>query len=63
VLTISFKKSQRKAAITTARPALGVSKSLSRKVRKHKVKKLTVVLKAIDTANKATKITDHLKVK
>ncbi|HEY2260294.1 MAG TPA: protease pro-enzyme activation domain-containing protein [Solirubrobacteraceae bacterium] len=63
VLTISLKKSTRKASITAARPALGVSRSLASKVRRHKVKKLTVVLKLTDTAKRTTKLPERLKVK
>lgn len=62
-LTISFKKSSRKLTLTLKKPALNVSGSLASKVRKHKVKKLTVVLKPTGTNNKSTTITDHLKVK
>ncbi len=62
-LTISFKKSFRKLTLTLKKPALSVSGSLAAKVRKHKVKKLTVVLKPTGTNNKSTTITDHLKVK
>jgi hypothetical protein len=63
VLTISLKKPQGKVSITAARPALGVSRSLASKVRKHKVKKLTVVLKSTDTANKTTRLPERLRVK
>lgn len=62
-LTITFTRSQRKVTVTIKGPALGVTKSLAKKVRKHKVKKLTVTLKAFNTSKRSTKITEKLKVK
>lgn len=62
-LTISFNKSQRKVTVTIKRPALSVSKSLAKKVRKHKVKKLTVNLKALNTSNRSSKLAELLRVK
>ena len=63
MLTITFKQSQQRASVTIAKPAITASGSLVSKVKHHKVKKLTVVLKATDTANTTTRFTDKLKVK
>jgi subtilase family serine protease len=63
VLTISFKKSLRNVTITLGRPAVSVSGSLASKVMHHKVKRLTVTLRATNTSNQTTRISVKLKAK
>jgi kumamolisin len=61
-LTITFKTSQRTATITIGKPAISVSRSLASKVKHHKIKRLSVGLRATDTANTTTKISIKPKV-
>jgi hypothetical protein len=53
-LTIAFKAAVTKASLTLGGPAITISKAAVAKVRKHKVKRLTVSLKATDAANTTT---------
>ncbi len=62
-LTITLKGSARKLTVKIGKPAISVSGSLASKVKHHKVKKLTVRLKATDTSKKSTTYSPKLKVK
>ena len=61
VLTITFKSSVRSASLTLVRPAISVSGGEASKIRKHKIKKLTVNLRATDTSNHTIKFPIALK--
>jgi len=61
-LTITLGSAVGKASITIATPAITVSSSLARKVKRGKIKKLSIGLKAIDTSHKSTGLTLRLKV-
>jgi subtilase family serine protease len=56
-LLITFKSAVTSASVTLAGPAISISKSEASKVRKHKVKQLTVALRATDTSNTSTNVT------
>ncbi|MGH2896546.1 MAG: putative Ig domain-containing protein, partial [Solirubrobacteraceae bacterium] len=53
-LTITFKAAVTKASLTLSGSAITISKAEAAKVRKHKVSKLTVPVKATDASNKTT---------
>jgi subtilase family serine protease len=53
-LTITFKAAVTTASVTIAAPAINISAAEAARVRKHKVRKLTIGLKATDTARKVT---------
>jgi subtilase family serine protease len=61
VLTITFKSAVRSASLTLGTPAITVSGGEASKIRKHKIKKLTVNLRATDTSNKTVKFAITLK--
>jgi hypothetical protein len=56
-LLITFKSAVTSASVTLAGPAISISKSEASKVRKHKVKQLTVALRATDASNTSTNVT------
>ncbi len=62
VLTITLSSSQPRAQVTIAYPAIGVSSSLAGKVKRHKVKTSTFVVKAIDTSHDTTRLTIESKI-
>jgi subtilase family serine protease len=62
-LTITLKSSATKLTVTIAKPAISETGGLASKVKHHKVKKLTVKLKATDTSNKSTTYSIKLKAK
>jgi subtilase family serine protease len=53
-LTIAFKSAVTSAYVTLVGPTISISRSEARKIRKHKVKKLTLSIKATDASNKTT---------
>jgi hypothetical protein len=57
VLTLTLPNPQVTAQVTIAYPALGVSSSLASKVKHHKIKTLTFIVKSIDTNHKTTRLT------
>jgi subtilase family serine protease len=62
-LTITLKRSSRKVSVSIGRPAISESGSLKSKVKRHKVGKLTLKLKAFDTSHKSTSYALKLKAK
>ena len=63
VLTITLAKPAPTARVTIGRRAIGVSGALARKVRAGKVKRLRVVVRAIGTDHRTTRLTLRLKVR
>jgi hypothetical protein len=61
-LTISLRGSVSSATVTTSAPAIAVGARLAANVRRHKVKRLTVVLLVKDQRDKSTVLIDGLKV-
>jgi subtilase family serine protease len=61
VLTVTFKSPVRSASLTVGTPAVSVSGSEASKIRKHKVKQLTVSLRTTDIASKTVKLAITLK--
>jgi subtilase family serine protease len=57
LLTITLAKSVRKAQVSIAGPAIGVSGSLASKVKRRKVKSLSLVVTVTDTSHHATALT------
>ena len=53
-LLITFKSAVTSATVTLVAPAISISRSEASKVRKHKVKELTVALRTTDTSNTST---------
>jgi subtilase family serine protease len=53
-LTIAFKSTISKASVTVVGPAISISRSEETKIRAHKVKRLTLLLKAMDASKKTT---------
>jgi subtilase family serine protease len=53
-LLITFKSAVTSATVTLVGPTIAISKSEASKIRRHKVKKLTISLKATDVANNTT---------
>jgi subtilase family serine protease len=53
-LTITFKSAVTLASVTIGRPALTITKAEAAKIRRHRVKKLSVSLKATDLSQKTT---------
>jgi subtilase family serine protease len=53
-LTITLSSATAKATVSLASPALGVTKTLAKNVKRHKTKTLTFVVKATDSAHHAT---------
>ena len=62
VLTISLKSPQTNLSFSIAPPATSVSSSLAGKVRNRKVKKLSVIVKVVNTSRATTRLTLKLKV-
>ncbi len=62
VLTISLTKRASQARFTIAKPAIGVTSSLAKSIKRHKTKKLAIVVKATDVKRHTTKITFKPKV-
>jgi len=61
-LTITLRSGAKKAAVTISPPAIGVSASLATKVRRGKIKQLSISLQALDTSHRSTGLTLKLKV-
>jgi subtilase family serine protease len=61
VLTITFKTPVTTASLTLVGPAIVISRGEVAKVRKHKVKKLTISLKTTDASHKTTSVPLSLK--
>ena len=61
MLTLTFKSATRSAALTLAKPAVTITGAEAAKIRKHKVKKLTIVLKTTDTSKQTITLTITLK--
>ena len=62
VLTITLKSPQIKLSCSIAPPATLVSANLAGKVKHRKVRKLTVVIKVVDSSRATTKLTLELRV-
>jgi subtilase family serine protease len=61
ILTITFRKTLRRAAITVTRPTLRVSRTGAKQVRRRAVKKLTFSIRTRDARRTTTKIPESLK--
>jgi hypothetical protein len=62
VLTITLAKSVRSATFTIANPAIAVSAALAKKVKKHKVRFLSLTVTVTDISHHATPLTFNTKV-
>jgi Pro-kumamolisin, activation domain/Putative Ig domain len=62
VLTITLAKSQRSATITISGSAIGVSASLAKKVKRHKVKSLGLTVTVTDASHNPTQLAFKTKV-
>ena len=60
-LMITFKSATRRATLTLAKPAVTITASEAAKIRRHKVKRLAIVLRTTDTSHQTIKLTLRLK--
>jgi len=61
-LTVSLSSAAKQAAVAISTPAISVSSGLATRVRRGKIKQLSIALKAVDTSHKTTGLTLKLKV-
>ena len=61
VLTVTLKSSTRSATLTLTKPAVTITAGEATKIRKHKIKKLTIHLKTIDTSKTTVTLAITLK--
>ncbi len=61
-LTITLGSAAKKASVAISAPTIGVSSSLAARVRRGKIKQLSIAVKAVDTSHKTTGLTLKLKV-